>query len=76
MREWGKRMSSDWPDITYEQALAAYEAGQKLHREGRVYLVRQPKRAPEEGLVLWIADERTLGDHGLLLFPDGRTEAR
>ncbi len=69
-------MSSDWPDITYQQALAAYEAGQKLHREGRVYLVRQPKRAPEEGLVLWVTDERTLGDHGLLLFPDGRTEAR
>jgi hypothetical protein len=69
-------MSSDWPNITYEQALAAYEAGQKLHYEGRVYLVRQSLRPPEEGLVLWVADQRTRGDHGLLLFPDGRTEAR
>ena len=69
-------MSSDWPAITYEQALAAYEAGQKLHREGHIYLVRQALRASEDGLVLWVADERTLGDHGLLLFPDGRMEAR
>jgi hypothetical protein len=92
-------MSSDWPDITYEQALAAYEAGQKLHRQGRVFLVRkalraseglahgplrppeggpvrQVPRSPEEDLVLWVTDQRTLGDHGLLLFPDGRTEAR
>jgi hypothetical protein len=69
-------MSSHPPAITYEQALAAYEAGQKLHREGRVYLVRRTLRAPEEGLVLWVADQRTLGDHGLLLFPDGRSEAR
>jgi hypothetical protein len=69
-------MSSDWPTISYEQALAAYEAGQKLHQAGRIYLVRRALRAPEEGLVLWVADERTLGDHGLLLFPDGRSEAR
>lgn len=69
-------MSNDWPAIRYEQALAAYEAGQKLHRAGRIYLVRRALRPPEEGLVLWIADERTLGDHGLLLFPDGRSEAR
>ena len=69
-------MSSDWPAITYKQALAAYEAGQKLHRKGRIYLVRQALRPPEDGLVLWVADERTLGDHGLLLFPGGRTDTR
>jgi len=69
-------MSSDWPAITYKQALAAYEAGQKLHCKGHIYLVRQALRPPEDGLVLWVTDERTLGDHGLLLFPDGRTEAR
>jgi hypothetical protein len=68
-------MSSNWPDITYEQALAAYEAGQKLHRQGRVFLFRKSLRA-SEGLVLWVTDQRTLGDHGLLLFPGGRTEAR
>ncbi|MEJ2738212.1 MAG: hypothetical protein P8189_32425 [Anaerolineae bacterium] len=38
--------------------------------------VRQVPRSPEEGLVLWVTDQRTLGDHGLLLFPGGRTEAR
>jgi hypothetical protein len=69
-------MGSDWPAIAYEEALAAYEAGQKLYREGRIYLVRRALRTSEEGLVLWVVDERTLGDHGLLLFPDGRTEAR
>lgn len=60
--------------MTYEQARDAYEAGQKLYFEGRVYLVRRALRPPEEGLVLWVTDERTLGDHGLLLFPDGRAE--
>jgi membrane protein implicated in regulation of membrane protease activity len=69
-------MIGDWPVVTYEQALAAYEAGEKLHRGGRIYLVRRALREPEEGLVLWLADERTLGDHGLLLFPDGRTETK
>jgi hypothetical protein len=69
-------VSSDWPGISYEQARAAFEAGQKLHLGGRIYLVRRALRAPGEGLVLWIADERTLGDHGLLLFPDGRVEAK
>jgi len=67
-------MSNDWPQITYEQALAAYRAGQKLHLDARIFLVRRTLR--EEGLVLWVTDERTLGDHGLLLFPDGRTEAK
>jgi hypothetical protein len=69
-------MSSDWPAISYEQARAAYEAGQKVHQGGRTYLVRPALRQPEEGLVLWVTDERTLGEHGLLLFPDGRSEAR
>jgi hypothetical protein len=69
-------VSSDWPQVTYEQAKAAYEAGQKLHRGDRVYLVRRALRAAEEGLVLWVVDERTRGDHGLLLFPDGQVEAR
>jgi hypothetical protein len=67
-------MSDDWPQITYEQALAAYQAGQKLHLGGRIFLVRRTLH--EEGLVLWITDQRTLGDHGLLLFPDGRTETK
>jgi len=69
-------MNDSWPDISYALASAAYEAGQKLHLGGRVFLVRRALRAPEEGLVLWIADERTRGEHGLLLFPDGRVEAR
>jgi hypothetical protein len=69
-------MGNDWPEISYEQAWVAYEAGQKLHLGGRVYLVRRALREPEEGLVLWVADERTRGDHGLLLFPDGRVKAK
>jgi hypothetical protein len=69
-------VSSDWPEIGYEQAQAAYEAGQKLHLGGRVFLVRRSLREAEQGLVLWVTDQRTRGDHGLLLFPDGRAEAR
>jgi hypothetical protein len=69
-------MSSDWPKITYEQAQAAYDAGQKLFLDGRIYLVRRALRGPEEGLVLWVTDERTLGDHGLVLFPDGSAETK
>lgn len=67
-------MSSEWPEVAYEQAKAAYEAGHKLHQAGQIYIVRRALREPEEGLVLWVANERTLGDHGLLLFPDGRIE--
>ncbi|MGD2039303.1 MAG: hypothetical protein PVH11_00665 [Anaerolineae bacterium] len=67
--------SSGW-DITYAQAKAAYEAGQKLHRGENIYLVRPALREPDEGLVLWITEERTRGDHGLLLFPDGRAETK
>ena len=68
-------MNGDWSAIAYEQARTACEAGQKLHQGGRTYLVRPALRQPEEGLVLWVTDERTLGEHGLLLFPDGRIEA-
>ena len=69
-------MADERMGITYRQARDAYEAGQKLHLSGRIYLVRRALREPGEGLVLWVADERTLGDHGLLLFPDGRVEER
>jgi hypothetical protein len=69
-------MDSDWPEISYQQARRAFEGGQKLHLSGRVYLVRRVLREPGEGLVLWVSDERTLGDHGLLLFPDGRHETK
>ena len=71
---------SEWPTITYEQAWTACEAGQKLHLAGRIYLVRptppKPGAAPQGRPALWVTDERTLGNHGLLLFPDGRAEAR
>ncbi len=69
-------MSDNWLKITYEQAKAAYNAGQKLHLSDRVYLVRPALRDLEEGLVLWVVDERTLGDRGMLLFPDGRIETK
>jgi len=69
-------MNESWPEISYAQASAAYEAGQKLHLAGRVFLVRRALRPPEEGIVLWLTDERTRGDHGLLLFPDGQVEAK
>lgn len=69
-------MSDDWHSITYEQAETAYKAGQKLYAGQRVYLVRRALRADEEGLVLWLTDERTRGDHGLILYPDGRIETK
>jgi hypothetical protein len=75
-------MSSDYPQITYQQARVAYEAGQKLHLQGRIYLVRPALRdggaesASEGGPALWVTDQRALGDHGLLLFPDGRVVAK
>jgi hypothetical protein len=69
-------VSSDWPEITYDQAWAAYESGQKLHLAGRIFLVRRALREGGEDLVLWVTDERTRGDHGLLLYSDGRIEAR
>ena len=69
-------MSEDTLGFTYEQARKAYEGGHKLHVEGRIYLVRPSQRVRDEGLVLWVTDQRTRGDHGWLLFPDGRVEAR
>jgi hypothetical protein len=69
-------VSSEGWQITYDQARLAYEAGQKLHAGGRIFLVRRALREPDEGLVLWVTDQRSLGDHGLLLFPGGRTEAK
>lgn len=69
-------MSSEWPKITYEHARAAYEAGQKLHLMGRIFLVRRVLRQPQEGLVLWVTDEDTLGDRGLTLYPDGRVDIK
>jgi len=69
-------MNHELPELSYKDVYAAYEAGQKLHLGGRVYLVRPVPRETREGLVLWVTDERTLGDYGLLLFPDGRVEAK
>jgi len=69
-------VSSDRPQITYEQARAAYEAGQKLHLGGRTYLVRPALRESGEEPILWVTDERTLGEHGLLLYPNGQVEAK
>jgi hypothetical protein len=70
-------MSEDWQGLcTYQEARDAHEGGHKLHVGDRIYLVRPALRAKEEGLVLWVTDERTLGDHGWLLFPDGRVEAK
>jgi hypothetical protein len=68
-------MIDDWPEITYEEAWAAYEAGQKLHKGGRIFLVR-PALRQQAGLTLWLTDERTLGEHGLLLSPDGSIERK
>jgi hypothetical protein len=78
-------MSDEWPEISYHQALAAHNAGQKLHRGGRVFLVR-PALRNDHGLdrsaapsplsakpVLWVVDQFTTGDHGLLIYPDGQT---
>jgi hypothetical protein len=69
-------VTGDWPEITYEKAQAAYEAGQKLHTGGHIFLVQRALRAPEQGMVLWVTDQQSRGDHGLLLFPDGRREAK
>jgi hypothetical protein len=68
-------MVDDWPHIAYEEARAAYEAGQKLHKGGRIFVVRPALRDGPE-LILWLTDERTLGERGLLLFPDGTVESK
>jgi len=72
----GEDVAEDLPAFTYEEVRAAYEGGHKLHVGGRIFLVRPALRAEEEGLVLWVTDERTRGDHGWLLFADGRVEAK
>jgi hypothetical protein len=69
-------MSEEMTGFSYQQAREAYEGNQKLHVGSRVYLVRPALRVKEEGLVLWVTDQRTRGDHGWLLFPDGRVEAK
>ena len=69
-------MSEARPIISYEQARAAYEAGEKLYQSDAVFLVRRALRSKEEGLVLWVVDERTPGEHGILLYPDGRRELK
>jgi hypothetical protein len=69
-------MSDKLPMLSYAEALSAYESGQKLHKDGRIYLVRPVPQGTGQGLVLWVTDERTLGDFGLLLHPDGRVEAK
>jgi len=69
-------MSEETPSFGYQQAREAYEAGQKLHLGGRIYLVRRSQQVKGEGLVLWVTDQRTRGDHGWLLYPDGRVEPR
>lgn len=69
-------MGEEAPEFVYQQAREAYEGGQKLHVGGRVYLVRPSLRERDDGLVLWVTDQWTRGDHGWLLFPDGRVEAR
>jgi hypothetical protein len=68
-------MIDDWPEITYEEAEAAFQAGQKLHKGGRIFLVRPALREQAE-LVLWVTDQETTGDRGLLLFPDGSVESQ
>ena len=68
-------MAEGRPEVDYAAARAAYEAGQKLHLGAGIYLVRPALRPPAEGLVLWVTDQDSPGEHGLLLFPDGRVEA-
>jgi hypothetical protein len=68
-------MVDDWSEITYEEARAAYHVGQKLYKDGRVFLVRPTLREGPD-LILWLTDERTLGGRGLLLYPDGTVESK
>ena len=83
-------MTDGWPKVTYDQALAAHHAGQKLYLAGHTFLVRRalrtpqrpggpparPDSAPAVQPVLWVVDELTAGDHGLLLFPDGHVVSK
>ena len=69
-------MNDKLPELSYKEVSAAYLAGQKLHKDGRIFLIRPVPRETGQGLVLWVTDERTLGDCGLLLYPDGRVEIK
>ena len=69
-------VNHELPELLYKDVYAAYETGQKLHIGDHIYLVRPVPRDAREGLVLWLTDERTRGDYGLLFFPDGRVEAK
>jgi hypothetical protein len=69
-------MSSDRSPVTYNLAKAALDAGNKLHLDGTIYLVRQVVKGHRDELVLWVCDQRTPGDHGWLLYPDGSAEAK
>jgi hypothetical protein len=69
-------MNTQMTEITYPQAKTAYEAGRKIYQGGRVYLVQGVLCESEQALHFWIADERTRGDHGFLLYPDGRIETK
>ncbi len=64
------------PGFSYEMVRKAYEGGHKLHVADQIFLVRPVPRENEEGLVLWVTDERTRGDHGWLFYPGGRVEAK
>jgi hypothetical protein len=75
-RRKGRMTRDPLANLTYAEALAAYESQAKLHRGHRIYLVRRVHRPPERGVVLWVADQDTPGDHGLLLYPSGHTERR
>ncbi len=68
-------MTDDWPKITYGEARAAYDAGQKLHKGGQIFLVR-PALREQAQLILWVTDEKTTGERGLLLYPDGSIESK
>ncbi len=72
----GDKVGEGLPGVSYEVAKQAYEGGHKLHMGEQIFLVRPALRENEEGLVLWVTDERTRGDHGWLLYPGGRVEAK
>ncbi len=62
--------------MTYEQALAAFEAGGRFYSEGKVWIVTKALRPDEQGDIFWVTDADGLGDVGMLLYPDGRVEKR
>lgn len=62
--------------ITYQQAKAAFETGGRLYGEGSVLIVTRVLRPDEDDDVLWVTGADSLGDVGVLLYPDGRVEKR